>query len=101
MLLELVGEFKSCRGEILYLFAKIKKDQLLRAPINSVGWQGGDTEYPLAGLPISVVLGDYSLWPSEDVGEKQLYYSQSRDGIWRCGLSPVSFHDNLEYKTPS
>ena len=23
--------------------------------------QGGDTEYPLAGLPISLVLGDYSL----------------------------------------
>ena len=22
---------------------------------------------------------------SEDVGEKQLYYSQSRDSIWRCG----------------
>ena len=23
--------------------------------------QGGDTEYPLAGLPIMLVLGDYSL----------------------------------------
>ena len=62
---------------------------------------GGDTEYPLAGLLISLVLGDYSLWTSADVGQKQLYYSQSRDGIWRCGLSPVSFHDTPEYKTPS
>ena len=35
MLLELVREFESRRGDILYLFAKIKKDQLLRAP--SVG----------------------------------------------------------------
>ena len=32
MLLDLVGEFESSRGEILNLFAKIKKDQLLRAP---------------------------------------------------------------------
>ena len=24
-------------------------------------YQGGDTEYPLAGLPISLVLGGYSL----------------------------------------
>ena len=45
----------------------------------SVRWQGGDTEYPLAGLPISLVHGGYSLKISEDVVEKQLYYSQSRD----------------------
>ena len=32
MLLDLVGEFESSRGEILNLFAKIKKDQPLRAP---------------------------------------------------------------------
>ena len=50
-----------------------------------VRWQSGDTEYPLAGLPTMLVLGDYSLGASDDVGEKQLYYSQSRDGIWRCG----------------
>ena len=37
MLLVLVHEFESRRGEILNLFAKIKKDELLRAPINSVG----------------------------------------------------------------
>ena len=43
----------------------------------AVRWQGGDTEYPLAGLPISLVLGGYSLLISEDVVEKQLYYSQS------------------------
>ena len=42
---------------------------------------GGDTEYPLAGLPISLVHGDYSLPTSGDVDEKQLYYSQSRVGI--------------------
>ena len=35
MLLVLISEFESRRGEILNLFAKIKKDQLLRAP--SVG----------------------------------------------------------------
>ena len=35
MLLALVLEFESHRGEILKLFAKNKKDQLLRAP--SVG----------------------------------------------------------------
>ena len=35
MLLVLVREFESRRREILHLFAKIKKDQLLRAP--SVG----------------------------------------------------------------
>ena len=35
MLLVLVREFESRRGEILNLYAKIKKDQLLRAP--SVG----------------------------------------------------------------
>ena len=44
----------------------------------SVRWLGGDTEYPLAGMPILLVLGDYSLWTSEDAGEKQIYYSQSR-----------------------
>ena len=43
--------------------------------------QGGDTEYPLAGLPILLVHGGYSLLISEDGVEKQLYYSQSRDGI--------------------
>ena len=32
MLLVLVREFESRRGEILNLFAKIKKDQLLKAP---------------------------------------------------------------------
>ena len=32
MLLVLVREFESRRGEILNLFAKIKKGQLLRAP---------------------------------------------------------------------
>ena len=39
MLLVLVREFESRRGEILSLFAKQKKDQLLKAPINisSVG----------------------------------------------------------------
>ena len=46
-----------------------------------VRWQGGNTEYLVAGLLIILVLGDYSLWTSEDAGEKQLYYSQSRDGI--------------------
>ena len=35
MLLELICEFESRRGEIMSLSAKIKKDQLLRAP--SVG----------------------------------------------------------------
>ena len=35
MLLVLIREFESRRGEILNLFAKMKKDQLLRAP--SVG----------------------------------------------------------------
>ena len=35
MLLMLIREFESRRGEILIFFAKIKKDQLLRAP--SVG----------------------------------------------------------------
>ena len=39
VLLVLICEFESRRGEILTLFAKNKnkKDQLLRAPINSVG----------------------------------------------------------------
>ena len=37
MLLVLVREFEPRRGEIFGLFAKIKKDQLLRAPNNSVG----------------------------------------------------------------
>ena len=37
--------------------------------------------YPLAGLPISLVHGGYSLKISGDIVEKQLYYSQSRDGI--------------------
>ena len=69
--------------------------------VRDVRWQGGDTEYPLAGLPIMLVLGDYSRWASEDVGEKQRYYSQSRDGIWDMGLSPISFHDYPEYKPPS
>ena len=32
MLLVLVREFESRRGEILNLFAKVRKDQLLRAP---------------------------------------------------------------------
>ena len=36
MLLVLVREFESRRGEILNLYAT-KKDQLLRAPINGVG----------------------------------------------------------------
>ena len=53
--------------------------------IATARWQGGDTEYPLAGLLIMIALGDYSRWVSEDVGEKRLYYSQGRDGIWRCG----------------
>ena len=42
---------------------------------------GGDTEYPLAGLPIALVHGDRSRLTSEDVGEKQFYDSFSRDGI--------------------
>ena len=37
LLIVLVREFESRRGEILNLFAKIKKDQLLKAPTNSVG----------------------------------------------------------------
>ena len=37
LLIVLVLEFESRRGEILNLFTKIKKDQQLRAPINSVG----------------------------------------------------------------
>ena len=39
----------------------------------------------LAGLPIKLVLGaTHFLEPLKysGVGEKQLYYSQSRDGIW-------------------
>ena len=42
MLLVLILEFESYRGEILNLFAKkYPKDELLRAPINrdSVGWR--------------------------------------------------------------
>ena len=31
------------------------------APLACVRWQGGDTEYPLAGPPISLVHGGYSL----------------------------------------
>ena len=37
LVLVLVRELESRRGEILNLFAKIKRDQLLRAPNNSVG----------------------------------------------------------------
>ena len=33
-----------------------------------------------------------------DAVEKQLYCSQSRDGIWRCGSRPSLFYDNPEYK---
>ena len=33
-----------------------------------------------------------------DVVEKQLYYSQSRDGIWWCGCRPSLFYDDPEYK---
>ena len=65
-----------------------------------VRWQGGDTEYPFASLPIMLVLGGYSLWASEDVGEKQLYYYQSRDGIWLCGAL-ARLISCPEYKTPS
>ena len=36
-----------------------------------------------------------------DAVEKQLYYSQSRDGIWRCGSRPSLFYDNPEYKRHS
>ena len=36
MLLALVLEFESRRGEVLKLLAKIRKDQLLRAPTRSV-----------------------------------------------------------------
>ena len=57
-----------------------------------VRWQGRDTEYPLTALPIQLVLGvAHFSWASEDVREEQLYYSQSRDGIWDMGPSLVSF----------
>ena len=60
-------------------------------------WLGGDTEYILAGLPITLVLTFVS-WTSE-VGEKQLYYSQSRDGIKQEGkISLFPSHDYLEYE---
>ena len=56
---------------------------------------------PLAGLPIELVLGATDFLEPRRSREKQLYWSQSRDGIWRWGgLSPVSFHDHPEYKTP-
>ena len=42
---------------------------------------GAETEYPLAGLPISLVHGGYSLWPRRRSRETALYYSQSHDGI--------------------
>ena len=64
----------------------------------SVRRQGWDTEYPLAGLPISLVHGGYSLWPRRRSRDTALYYSQSRDGIWRCGSRPSLFYDNPEYK---
>ena len=60
--------------------------------------QGCDTEYPLAGLPISLVHGGYSLWPRRRSRETALYCSQSRDGVWRCGSRPSLFYDNPEYK---
>ena len=66
-----------------------------------MGWQGGDTEYLLAGLPIILALGDYPLWASEDIGEKQLYVPTVVMASNDVGLSPVSFHDYPEYKTPS
>ena len=52
-----------------------------------VRWQVGDTEYPLAGLPISLVHGGYSLWPRR---ETALLFPES---WWHLTmrLSPVSF----------
>ena len=54
--------------------------------VDGVRWQGGDTEYPLAGLRIKLVLGaTHFRWASGGRREKKFYYFQSRDGIWRCG----------------
>ena len=39
----------------------------------AVRWQGGDTEYPLADLPIKLVLGVAHFFRASDVVEKQLY----------------------------
>ena len=43
----------------------------------TVRWQGGDTEYALAGLPISLVHGGYSLWPRRRSRETALLFSES------------------------
>ena len=57
---------------------------------------------PLAGLPIMLVLGDYSLWASEDVEERSSFIiPRVVMASYDVGLSPVSFHDYPEHKTPS
>ena len=54
-----------------------------------VRWLGGDTEYPLAGLPNKLVLG-----ATHFLGPRRRHLTVQR-------LSPVSFHDCPEHKTPS
>ena len=63
--------------------------------------QGGDTEYPLAGLPIKLVLGA-THFPEPRRSREGSFLNPrvviAPDG---AGLSPVSFHDYPQYKTPS
>ena len=49
-----------------------------------VRWQGGDRVSPCRSAYFASPWRLLTL-TSEDVGEKQLYCSLSRDGIWRCG----------------
>ena len=69
----------------IYVEGRWRKEHNTRPPCGLVWGDSAETQYPLAGLPIKLVLGDNSLRGSEDVGEKQLYCSQSLDGIWRYG----------------
>ena len=59
-------------------------------------------EYPLAGLPIKLALGDYSLLSLRRRRREAAFIIprvvMASDDV---GLSPVSFHDYSEYKTPS
>ena len=57
--------------------------------------------YPLVGLPIKHVLGITHSRESQKYERSSFIISQSRDGIWREGLSPFPSHDYPEYETPS
>ena len=66
-----------------------------------VSWLGGDTEYPLVGLPIKLVISATHFLEPQTEERSSFIIPRVVMASDDVELSPVSFHDYPEYKTPS